>query len=505
MTSPATPAPRSAHQPAWRLLAATLVVVAAVVAAMGSAVVHASAAPYPSSPYPSSPYPSPTVPMTTSSTTSSTTTSTTVPAASGVTVETENNPTLGVILADGSGFTLYTLTNAGNPVLCTGMCATFWPPILLPAGTTEPTAGPGVSRLGVTTNANGAQVTAGGLPLYTFADDSSPGQANGDGLSSFGGVWHVVKASTSVTACTPGPETPAPSGNVTRLAGADRDATSVAVSQHAFPQSGSASAVVLASDATYPDALAGTPLAVAKHAPLLLTTPSGLAPAVATEITRVLAPAATVYLLGGDAALATAVDGEVQALGVVPQRIAGADRFATAVAIAGVLGDPRTVLLATGLDFPDGLSAGAGAASQAGVVLLTDGSAQASETGAYLTAHPADTVLAVGGPAAAADPAATALVGGDRFATAVTVAGKFFTGPAAIGFASGLDFPDALSGGAGIGAGGGPLLLVPACGALPSSLSTYLRSVHSTVMTGTLFGGTGVVGDDVLAALEQSV
>ena len=99
-----------------------------------------------------------------------------------------------------------------------------------------------------------------------------------------------MKASAAAPACTPGPLSPAPSGNVTRLAGADRDATSVAVSQHAFPQANSASAVVLASDATYPDALAGTPLAVAKHAPLLLTTPSGLDPAVATEITRVLSP-----------------------------------------------------------------------------------------------------------------------------------------------------------------------------------------------------------------------
>ena len=222
--------------------------------------------------------------------------------------------------------------------------------------------------------------------------------------------------------------------------------------------------MVLASDATYPDALAGTPLAVAKHAPLLLTTPSGLDPAIATEITRVLSPGGTVYLLGGDAALSPAIDSQVQALGDVPQRIAGSDRAATAVAIAGVLGDPPTVLLATGLDFPDGLSAGAAAASQAGAVLLTDGSAQAAETGAYLAAHANDTVFAVGGPAAGADPAATPLAGSDRFATAVTVAMKFFSAPTAVGFASGLDFPDALAGGAGIGAAHGPLLLVPACG-----------------------------------------
>src|SRR5580658_2831907 len=108
MSSPATAVPRSARHPMWRLLAATLVVLAAVVAAMVGAVVHASAAPYPSSPYPA-----PTTPMvpTTPTSTTSTTTTTVPPASSGVTVETEDNTQLGAILADGSGFTLYTLTN----------------------------------------------------------------------------------------------------------------------------------------------------------------------------------------------------------------------------------------------------------------------------------------------------------------------------------------------------------------------------------------------------------
>ena len=45
---------------------------------------------------------------------------------------------------------------------------------------------------------------------------------------------------------------------------------------------------------------------------------------------------------------------------------------------------------------------------------------------------------------------------------------------------------------------------MPACGALPSSLATYLGSAHASVQSGALYGGTGVVGDDVLAALEQA-
>src|ERR1700733_10001266 len=76
---------------------------------------------------------------------------------------------------------------------------------------------------------------------------------------------------------------PAGALTVTRLAGVSRDLTAIAVSQSQFP-AGQAQAVVLASDSAFPDALAGTPLAAAKDGPLLLTSPSGLGPAVSAEI-----------------------------------------------------------------------------------------------------------------------------------------------------------------------------------------------------------------------------
>ena len=299
--------------------------------------------------------------------------------------------------------------------------------------------------------------------------------------------------------CTATAAAQAPTGAVTRLAGADRDATSVAVSQARFPQAGSAKAAVVASDANYPDALAGTPLAVARTAPLLLTPPGGLSSTVSAEITRAVPKGATVYLLGGQAALASSLETQVAAMGYVPQRISGSNRFGTAVAVAGALGDPATVLEATGFGFPDALSAGAAAANSTGAVLLTNGPAQASETASYLSAHPQDRVTTVGGPAAAADPKGTPVVGPDRYATAVMVAQSFFKSPATFGAASGVAFPDALSG----GAAGGPMVLVPRCGPLPSSVSGYLGSIKATISHGFLFGGAHAVGDDVLSELEQ--
>lgn len=126
-------------------------------------------------------------------TTTAAATATTTSGASGADVRTETNASLGTILVDSSGRTLYTLTSGGSAVACTGGCLAAWPPELLPAGTTTATAGPGVSGLGTVSVSGGEQITAGGHPLYRFAADTA-GSTRGEGISSFGGTWHVVKA-----------------------------------------------------------------------------------------------------------------------------------------------------------------------------------------------------------------------------------------------------------------------------------------------------------------------
>ena len=92
-----------------------------------------------------------------------------------------------------------------------------------------------------------------------------------------------------------------------RLAGSDRVATAIQSSWAEFGD-GQAGAVVLARSDAFPDALAGTPLAAAAHAPLLLTPPTGLDDRVRAEIARVLAPGGAVYLLGGPSALSPDVE-----------------------------------------------------------------------------------------------------------------------------------------------------------------------------------------------------
>lgn len=281
-----------------------------------------------------------------------------------------------------------------------------------------------------------------------------------------------------------------------RLAGADREATAVAVSQASFP-AGGAGAVVLARDDTYPDALAGAALAGSRNAPVLLTSPAALDAGPDAELRRVLPAGGTVYLLGGTAALSDQVASRVVSDGYRVTRLSGADRYATAAAVAGVVGSPSGALLTTGDNFPDALAAAAATAGGGRVVLLTHGSTMPAATRSYLSAHPGVQVYAVGGPAAAADPTATAVVGADRYATAAAVARQFFSFPATVGLATGVAFPDALAAGPRLAALGVPLLLTDP-GTLSSATSAYLGGSSHTIGRLEVYGGAAALSDSVV-------
>jgi predicted lipoprotein with Yx(FWY)xxD motif len=131
-------------------------------------------------------------------------------SAAGVTVAL-GETSLGEVLVDGAGMTLYAFENdtAGTPT-CEGECAASWPAAIV-AG--DPVVGDGLDAATfavVPALAGGDQLTAGGHPLYTFAGDSAPGDVNGQEV---GDVWYAVHAD----------------GSLVEGAEADDTATSVAV------------------------------------------------------------------------------------------------------------------------------------------------------------------------------------------------------------------------------------------------------------------------------------
>lgn len=293
---------------------------------------------------------------------------------------------------------------------------------------------------------------------------------------------------------------------VSRLAGPDRIATAITVADNTYGP-GMAGAAVLARHDNFPDALAGTPLAASEDAPLLLTQPGGLDSRVSAAIQRLVPAGGDVFLLGGTGALSPAVEQAVTALGYRPVRLSGNDRFETAVAIANRIGNPSDIFLTTGTNFPDALGAGAAAASLAtpAVVVLTNGEALPRATSDYFAAHGGARVWAVGAQAvAAAPPGAQGLAGPNRYETSRIVAERFFPTPTFVGVASGVNFPDALAGGAHAGRRGSPLLLSPPEG-LPAPINGYLQARRDSITSGVIYGGSAAVSDNVRSGVEAAI
>ncbi|NUR27427.1 MAG: cell wall-binding repeat-containing protein [Catenulispora sp.] len=317
--------------------------------------------------------------------------------------------------------------------------------------------------------------------------------------------------------------------NIVRLAGDSRIGTAVSASRFEWADHGvadparrpAAAAVISRSD-NYADALGGAVLAARVGGPLLLTSTGALDPAVTGELSRILAPGAPVYLLGGPAALSPTVEQQAGAHWSA-KRVAGVDRFATAVEIArralaltppSTPSDPTHILVATGLDFPDALSAGAAAGALGnGVVVLSNGDVLPDATRAFL-ADPTGTgaqveVDTVGGQAGKAVPEyvpsvklprnsyVRAFSGQDRYDTSYKVANGLVglrIQPVSAGIVTGANWPDALAGGALLATLHGPLLLYPPTATTPTTAADpWLRRNAANLRTVLIFGGLGAL------------
>jgi hypothetical protein len=394
-----------------------------------------------------------------------------------------------------------------------------------------------------------------GLPMQNLLAAPATGGASGTAACDFTttGLFHVTVTTTDNQ--TPGltssafrlvsvqaPATVA----VDRFDGGSRYGTGVAVSQAAFPTPASAGAVILARGDVFADALAGIPLAKAKNGPLLLT-PGGAAataldPNVEAELVRVLPKdkSHTVYVLGGTSAIPQVIEDYIgNTLGYNVVRLAGNSRFDTALAVAEdprALNNPSRVVVARGDDFADALAAGPYAANHfkdangtpAAIVLSSGPAASASldpATAAYISSKfPESTVagvniMAIGGGASAAMEKLTGslasmpfggLVGSDRYMTAAIVAtdGWGVNGQGCMaavqGVATGLSFPDSLTGGAYMALKNGPLLLTDRS-VLSASPAAVVAGGPNLLMDVTVFGGTSVVDPQVVDGIAKAV
>src|SRR5450759_2301639 len=114
------------------------------------------------------------------------------PAAAAFPVRVETNKSMGKLLADSHGHTLYHLnTEKNGKIHCSGSCAGIWPPLLLPKGTNVKSVKGATGKFATIKRPDGhTQITYNCWPLYTYSGDSGPNQTNGNGIQ---GIWFVDK------------------------------------------------------------------------------------------------------------------------------------------------------------------------------------------------------------------------------------------------------------------------------------------------------------------------
>ncbi len=181
--------------------------------------------------------------------------------------------------------------------------------------------------------------------------------------------------------------------------------------------------------------------------------------------------------LSADGRTLAATNGDSNSVSVFSldvDRISGANRYATAVAISQAsFPSPAAVpfvFIATGSNYPDALAAGPLAARLGGPLLLTATDSLPSEVAAEVVRLNPAKIVIIGGPSAVSaavesqlagiQPDLDRIQGADRYATGRDVVSYGYATADEVWIATGQNFPDALSAGA-VGAGSGyPVVLV---------------------------------------------
>lgn len=291
------------------------------------------------------------------------------------------------------------------------------------------------------------------------------------------------------------------------LQGPNRYQTAVKISRSGWADG--SNVVLLARGDGFPDGLSGVPLAYKLGAPILLSNSKTLNEDTREEILRL--GAEKVIILGGSGAISEEIEAELVDIVETVTRLGGNNRYDTSALIALELAQDEKLkgaFIVTGEAFPDALTAGSYAAIQGLPVLLTKSKDMPQVIRQTLAALEVEQTVVVGGYGAVSEavfatlPAPVRVSGNNRYETALALAEMFLPDDIQqVYIATGLDFPDALAGGALAARGNSGVLLLPGkTGQLPLCLEEYLGTgeINSVV----IFGGPGVVCEAVKDSLR---
>ena len=198
-----------------------------------------------------------------------------------------------------------------------------------------------------------------------------------------------------------------------QLVGSNRTDTAVKISKDGW---NSAETVILVNDSAIPDALTATPLAFAKNAPILLTAKGGLTKATANEIKRL--GAKNVILIGGETVLPAKIENDLKALNVKADRVKGATREETALAIAKRLDgikDVSEIAVVNGTTgLADAVSVAAAAAEKGMPILLANPKKGLSAAEKFIKDEAIKASFIIGGTTALPEKLVSSLPGKQR-------------------------------------------------------------------------------------------
>lgn len=303
--------------------------------------------------------------------------------------------------------------------------------------------------------------------------------------------------------------------DIIRLGGSNRYETARLIATEGWE---SAVNVVLANGTGFADALSGVPLAYALNAPILLVDGKTIDSTTMKKLTSL--GVKNVYLLGGEGAISKDCAAKLKDNGFTVERVAGENRYGTAVAIAKklseVTGKPITdAFFAYGYNYPDALAASSVAAIKGRPILYAPNKGGLDDiTKEYINSLNIKNAIALGGESViskeayteikGAAEAATRLYGANRYETAVKIIQKYastFTG-SGISLATGTNYPDALAGAALAAKEKVAVLLVPTAfiGDQQAQLKSVITADTNPIY---VFGATGAVPDEIVQGLTR--
>ena len=320
------------------------------------------------------------------------------------------------------------------------------------------------------------------------ADDGNPTEAGHEYIT------EQILNALNISYYTPEEPEVAPEG-LFRLKGADRYQTGLAVANEVKALLGveKFETVIVAYGEKFPDALTGSYLAAQYNAPILLTDKK-VDLDVLNYIEENVVAGGKVFILGGTAAVSQNFENGAKNIGFEVERLKGADRYATNLAILDKAGvDAETeILIATGNNYADSLSA-----SATGLPMLLVNKSLTAEQKAFLEGTSKKFVI-LGGTAAVSAEVEAALAqigtvervkGASRYETSVVIAERYFAEPTAAVLAYGEAFPDGLCGGPLATLIGAPLVLTH--NDKLAAADAYIEGVNYGYVT----GGTGRLSD----------